>query len=493
MIAEQTDLAMQVATGKVNRFLASYLESQVSLWDSYVDPREAYLGNDGEIWEGIGASVTPLEELPFRTTVELFQVQSVARILARDNEFAKNAHKNRINYIVGSSHAYTVVGKDEHADQSAISRVQDVLDEILKANKWSKRQQEIKYRDDRDGETFIRKFRSDDGILKFRFVEPRQVLPPSVAQEHQSYGVETLPNDCETPVAYWIDGKPVAATEIQHRKWNVDSSIKRGYPLLYPVRRNLTRASKLLRNMSMATEIQTAIALIRKHQQASKEAVRTFVNAKADQQQSINGRTENVLRYGPGSILDVPQGQDYEIPPQMDPSKTVAALQAELRAIAAFLVMPEFMLTSDASNANFASTMVAEGPAVKNFKTEQELQIEYDLELLNDAIEFAADSGLISRSDLEQVTLDVQPPSVHSRDQLQEAQVRQIDMGLGILSPQSATSQISLDYDQEQTNIEVHAEKSGAMPFGLPPLTQNPSLNTNGQPELPQQPAGIAG
>ena len=38
-------------------------------------------------------------------------------------------------------------------------------------------------------------------------------------------------------------------------------------------------------------------------------------------------------------------------------------LQAELRAIAARLVMPEFMLTSDASNANYASTMVAEGPA----------------------------------------------------------------------------------------------------------------------------------
>jgi hypothetical protein len=493
MIAEQNNLAMQVATGKVNQFLASYLESQVSLWDSYVDPREAYFGNDGEIWEGIGASVTPLEELPFRTTVELFQIQGIARILARDNEFAKNAHKNRINYIVGSAHAYTVVGKDEHADQGSISRVQDVLDEILKANKWSKRQQEIKYRDDRDGETFIRKFQSDDGIMKFRFVEPRQVLPPSVASECQSFGVETLPDDCETPVAYHIDGKPVPAAEVQHRKWNVDSSIKRGYPLLYPVRRNLTRASKLLRNMSMATEIQTAIALIRKHQQATKEAVRSFVSAKADQQRSIDGRPENVLKYGPGSIIDVPMGQEYTIPPQIDPSKTVAALAAELRAIAAYLVMPEFMLTSDASNANFASTMVAEGPAVKNFRTDQELQIEYDLELLNDALEFAADSGLISRSDLEQVTLDVQPPEVQTRNKLEESQVRASDMAIGILSPQSATSQIGLDYDQEQTNIELHAEKSGAMPFGLPPLTQNAPLNTNVPTELPQQSTGFAG
>jgi hypothetical protein len=33
--------------------------------------------------------------------------------------------------------------------------------------------------------------------------------------------------------------------------------------------------------------------------------------------------------------------------------------------------LPEFMLTSDASNANYASTMVAEGPAVKMFQAEQ--------------------------------------------------------------------------------------------------------------------------
>ena len=178
MIAEQNEQnnsAMVNAIGVANRSLANYLESQANLWDSYVDPREAYLGTDGELWEGIGGGVSPLEELPFRTTVELFQIQSVARILWRDNEFAKNAHRNRINYIIGESHAYTVVGKDESAKQSTLFRVQQVLDAILKANKWVNRQREIKLRDDRDGETIIRKFATDDGIMRFRFVEPRQI------------------------------------------------------------------------------------------------------------------------------------------------------------------------------------------------------------------------------------------------------------------------------------------------------------------------------
>jgi hypothetical protein len=471
---------MESAIGAINRSLANYLESQASLWDSYVDPREAYLGTDGELWEGIGGGVSPLEELPFRTTVELFQIQSVARILWRDNEFAKNAHRNRINYIIGESHAYTVIGKDESAKQSTLYRVQQVLDAILKTNGWFRRQREIKLRDDRDGETIIRKFPSDDGIMRFRFVEPRQVQPPSVAESHQSFGVETMPNDCETPVAYWIDGKQVPADQVQHRKWNVDSSIKRGFPLLFPVRHNLTRAVKLLRNMSIATEIQTAIALIRKHEQANKEAVRSFLTAKAaSTETTANGQTRNVLNYGAGSILDVPMGQSYEIPPQLDPTKTVAALQAELRAIASLLVMPEFMLSSDASNSNFASTMVAEGPAVKNFEAEQKAQIEYDLELLNDALQHAANCGLITQDDLNSITIKVDPPSVQTRDTLQEAQVRQIDMGLGILSPQTATGMIGQKYDQEQTNIEVHGEKSGAMPFGLAaPVIPAPELPT---------------
>ena len=37
--------------------------------------------------------------------------------------------------------------------------------------------------------------------------------------------------------------------------------------------------------------------------------------------------------------------------------------------------MPEYMLSGDASNANFSSTMVAEGPAVKTF---EEMQADLD-------------------------------------------------------------------------------------------------------------------
>lgn len=465
ILKNQTE--MEHAIGSVNKSLANYLESASGLWNSYVDPREAYLV-DGEIWNDIGQGSAPTDELPFQTTTQLFHIQSVTRILSRSNEFAINGHTNRINYIVGKSHVYTVVGRDASTADASIEKVQDVLDKILKVNKWKKRQKETKLRDDRDGESYTRKFRPNDGIMRFRFIEPRDNIPPENAQPFESFGIRTKPNDLESVEAYYIasEKKWVDASEIQHRKFNVDSSIKRGYPLMFPVRKNLIRASKLLRNMSVATEIQTAIAMIRKHAQAGKEAVKSFINLKATQEKNLRGGTDNVLKYDSGSIVDAPRGTDYDIPKQLDPSKTVNALQAELRAISSRLVMPEFMLSSDASNANYASTMVAEGPSVKNFEAEQDTQKEYDLELIEEALQFAVDSGLLASTDLRAVRIEVQGPDVQVRNRVEEASVRQINMGLGILSKQTATGEAGYDYSQEQTNIEQNQEADGGLPFG---------------------------
>ena len=47
--------------------------------------------------------------------------------------------------------------------------------------------------------------------------------------------------------------------------------MKRGLPLYFPVRKNLRRVEKLLRNMSAVAEIQSAIALIRRHRHGTRD------------------------------------------------------------------------------------------------------------------------------------------------------------------------------------------------------------------------------
>ncbi len=212
-----------------------------------------------------------------------------------------------------------------------------------------------------------------------RFVEPDQVLTPPGYQTDPAarLGVLTDRDDVETVLGYFIDGQLVDAAEIQHRKANVDANVRRGLPLFYPVRKNLRRAEKLLRNMSVVAEIQSAIALIRKHRQGTASGVQQFVANQADH---AAGSTRSVHRYGPGTILDAHAGIEYDFPAAgVDAANFVVVLQAELRAIASRLVMPEFMLTSDASNANYSSTMVAEGPAMRMFARLQAEQVCDDL------------------------------------------------------------------------------------------------------------------
>jgi hypothetical protein len=232
------------------------------------------------------------------------------------------------------------------------------------------------------------------------------------------------------------------------------------------VRKNLRRAEKLLRNMSIVAEIQSAIALIRKHRGATRSGIEQFVASTAVAGVSdpghSSGRTRHYSQYGPGTILDAPAGLEYDFPARgLDASSFVAVLQAELRAIAARLVMPEFMFTSDASNANYSSTMVAEGPAMKMFERLQASLIEQDRAVMWRVVDNAVAAGRLPQNVRDLVEIQIIPPSLHVRDQLRQTQVDRIAFDSGILSPQTWSQHLGLDYDQEQKNLAVHGRPNG--------------------------------
>ncbi len=290
-----------------------------------------------------------------------------------------------------------------------VGSVQAVIDEFVRLNHWHQRQQEIVRRKDRDGECFLRLFLAADGVTHVRFVEPAQVATPldRLPDPSARFGIQTDPQDVETVLGYWIDGRLVDAAQIQHRKANVDANMKRGLPLFFPVRKNLRRAEKLLRNMSIVAEIQSAIAVIRKHGTVTAAGLEQFVAGQADRSVTnrSTGQTSRFQRYAPGTILDAVAGTDYEFPAAgIDAGRYVAVLQAELRAIASRLVMPEFMLTSDASNANYSSTMVAEGPAVKMFDRLQHEMLADDMEVLWRVMRHAVESGRLPADSLARWT-----------------------------------------------------------------------------------------
>lgn len=479
-------------SGGLNRFLESWNDSA-----NLINPRDAYIGPDGEPWIPVGLSgPTGDQTVIYQHEAELDRVRSLARWFSDENCFAANSHNNRINYVVGWGHTYNVVARpNEEVSDDELGRVKETLEEFLRVNRWSPsyvlgsrgasgrhgwgyRQHSNVLRRDRDGEVFLRKFRAGDGILRVRYVEPEHVRTPSSTHANVRFGIQTEPGDEETVVAYWIDGQPVEAQEIQHRTREGSARHPRGVPIHYAVRKNLVRADKILRNGSTVTEIQTAIGMIRKHLQATQATVQAFQQGLTTARNATNDEPRR-QQYKPGSILDASANIEYEFPGmKIDPGKYVAALQAELRAIASRLTMPEFMLTSDASNSNFASTMVAEGPAVKNFEWLQWDEIASDLELIWDALQFAADSGRINPNLLELIDVTAEPSPVQARNRIEDAQVAQILDGLGWLSPQTGAAQFGLDYEQEQANIDVDRERRG-LPLSddrppLPPVPGDP-------------------
>ena len=443
-----------------------YLERRLveafdELWDSFVDPAEAVCDLDGGPWNRLGGPIAggSAGSVPFADDQQLAQLRDQCRTLAISNEFAINGHENRISYIVGSGHTYrAAAARGQTAAETLIGEVQSVLDDFVWVNHWHQRQQEIVRRKDRDGECFLRLFPSIDGATRVRFVEPAQIAAPRdrLADPSASFGVQTDPNDVETVLGYWIDGRLVDAADIQHRKANVDANVKRGLPLFYPVRKNLRRAEKLLRNMSVVAEIQSAIAVIRKHRAATAAGLQQFVAGQADLTvaSGATGRTSHFRRFAPGTILDAVAGTDYEFPAAgIDAGRYVAVLQAELRAIASRLVMPEFMLTSDASNANYSSTMVAEGPAVKMFDRLQHDMLADDLELLWRVVGHAVDSGRLPTEALTAVDIRGIPPTLAVRDRLKDAQADQILVRSGAMSVQTMALRNGLDPEQEQQLI----------------------------------------
>jgi hypothetical protein len=258
----------------------------------------------------------------------------------------------------------------------------------------------------------------------------------------------------ETVLGYWLDdGEFVDAADMQHRKANVDANVKRGVPLFHPVRKNLARAEKLLRNMAAVSDIQTAIALIRKHRsgkQSSLEQLRTSLAAATVTSQST-GKTTYLQPFQPGTILDIHSDAEYDFPARgLDASRYVLVLQAILRAVASRLVMPEFMLTSDASNANYSRTLVAEGPAVKMFERLQHDMIVDDLEVIWRVLRGAIEAGRLDRDALDLLDIQVEPPKIAVRDRLQEAHVDQILVRHGAMSVQRMAMRHGLDPEQEQ-------------------------------------------
>lgn len=448
-------------------------------------------------------SVNPTEQ-------ELKRFRMIARSLFKFNPHAKNIVRNLVRFIVGRgmilqatmirvpegviipdvavemvkpgqrSNVRTAgrTRTQQHApDTGATPEEQRLVDAcnfywnlFVKRNSFKRKLKEIVRRIYRDGEVFIRFFPSDDTLL-IRFIDPDHVTDHGQdGREKYSYGIETDPDDVETPVSYWVDqsgsgqSQSIPASEIQHIKiGDIDSDVKRGEPIYVVVQRRLKQYDTWIQDRIGLNKIRSSVAILRLHTAGSSQ-VRNFVEEqKTRTDVASSGRdpgSEDIRRKRiyPGTIIDAPKGTEYKfLSPDVQANDVRHDGRSIMLSIASGVGQPEYMVTSDASNANYSSTMVAESPAVKEFEDGQEL-VEEELE----KIWYRLRDYLITQQLLPQeaktVGVTIQSSRIIARDKLKDTQANEILCLNRVISPQIWCAREGVSFEQVQDDWRIYGE-----------------------------------
>lgn len=451
-------------------------------WGSIVDPFDQWrdMGDRGQ-WLPLG----PHERKdgynrPFVwSDFDLDVMRTQARWIATKNDLGIGALSTLTNFTVKTGFVFEAE-TDPNTDDPGLSEqvgkaVQREIDQFCKDNVFDARQRSIFSRSRRDGEAFVRLFGQDDGTSVVRMVEPEQVrTPPGFEGDEWSFGVHTDPDDIETVLGYWISysgrpdiGEEVDAEEVFHLKLNVDECIKRGLSDFYSSGEALDGVNKLLRNMRESGAIQAAISWIEQYEQASRDQIQGSVLNRRDQNRTyydhpITGREINYAKYEPGSILKVGRGKTYAPAPlAANTTQHISIVQACLRAIGARWNMPEFMISADASNNNYASVLVAGSPFVIAVECNQNVYAEYFLRILWAVIRHAATCGRIvvngrafSGEEISRlIDIKATPPQVAIANKAEEADIDSKDIAAGVMSKQTRREKLGLDNEVERQRI----------------------------------------
>lgn len=442
-------------------------------------------------------------EEPYATLEDVNSVMVLGDSLAR-TPWGTNAKDNRSYYIADTGHEVTVKARtDGSATADQVSRVQKFLQDWMLENDWKPRQSETSVRLDKHGEAWDMLFYDPDGILRVNFGEPTDLTEDPQSQYYANddpqtseqpftelFGVRRTNDLRYRPVAYCFDERwysdlryvskmgaipdltsiesPESRTVIQQRKRNVLANDPRGLTIYWPVREELIFAKKLLANLIRVSSFQAAFGAIRTiNATHSQDSVREYL-ASAQTGGGSSGQSEQRDFPSP-AVVTVPNSIKYEFPETgAGNSNHIELLINLLRACASGMKLPEFMLTANVSEGNFASTLVSEGPFHKGMKFEQSLMVAEDERILWQAMRYAASVGGlgISESDLEGIRLEIKPPRVQTRNRMEDFEVHKDLWDRGELSGKSFVAAEGFDREAEQAERQLELNSELELPVG---------------------------
>jgi hypothetical protein len=448
---------------------------------------------------------------------DLASIRGIARFLVGSTELAISALDNLTNYTIGNGFTYSVEARNEDEAEvvsKQVREVQSALDDELERLDWpGNGEAEAFQRAHRDGEAFLW-ITPIQGKAEILIPEPDYLTEPIPCRDVEDYcglsgldwsfGIATDQRSYERRHAYFIqwegsksDWEVARADEMVHIRLNVDRGVKRGISDFYAPYLTLERTSKLLGNTLQGAAIQATIAYIREHSAgATSSQIETFRTSKSDGSFSMpksggGTKTQHYEKFRPGRVLDT-AGMKYHAGPLGSPSGPtyVEVMQAGVRVVGARWQMPEYMISGDASNANYASTLVSGGPFDKATQRRQgkyrKLYAEVCWKVLTILCRFGRfrKIGIDHISQLKRlVQIKVEAPEAAVQDKAAEEQIRAVQHERGVLSLDTWAAKAGLDHKVEVAKgAKPQAAVGAAAPAPGEPLpTQLP-----GQPPAPQ-------
>jgi capsid protein len=378
----------------------------------------------------------------------------------RKNPHARAAIRNLEKFTIGAG--ATISPHDNNP------LVKEKWQEFEQINNWNQREKEIVRRTFRDGECFLRFFTEQSvlsekaGQTVIRFISPLEIVDPTGIV---SYGIETDPDDIETPLFYyWSRGgilkEKISAEEMLHIKILADSDEKRGRSILEVIMPLIAKYEQWLNDRIVLNKIRTAIALVRKR--TTPAAARLSTISPPEQVSSSSSTTDTIPSQRKllkaGSVITTPPGVELEyLNPNLDSRDVQADGRAILLAMTAGISIPEYMLTGDASNANMASTMVSESPGVREFQDWQDFFQGVFKEIFRRVIQAHINYGTLPfNTDLN---CDVNYPSIIHRNFKEEVEAWSMVYDRKLISKETWRGKLGLNSETEKERIIAEQEE----------------------------------
>ena len=513
-----------------------------SAFGDWVDPRERFW-DDNQFFYGDNATPTfaispPLttindreggQYLPYyRNEQDLALIRGTARRMRSVSAISIGALESLGNYIFGSKgftlKAKAAKGLEDQAPEGLVATVQKLIDRFADRNDLcGELDREAHVCSREDGEAFVELSRDKAGVM-CEFLEPDQIVEPATPSNLYDYMMDEFGIDCDSFVPCWRfgiltparrtsqaiayhvvrdgvgnDWDLVPASRMVHFKRNVSRNAKRGVSDLFHVIEDCSNEIKLSRNTVTGAALQASIPWVEEMPIGTTLAgAGALATSQADFQytrnKAVGAETVNRRRYQAGTIPRLSPGRVFKPGPmgteRADNFIKVGAYVT--RRIGIRWTFPEYMISGDASNANYASTMVSESPFVKAREADQHWYGRRFHSMIWKMLHLEFEGGELAKFGLNfqqiemLIDVDVDAPAVASRDIQKQSASDKIYVDLGVKSIETVQIELGLE---PQTEIN-----RGAKPAAPPAQPGAPGqLGPDGKPLNPRfgEPAGV--